>query len=151
MSEPNKLNWAKAIVLIAAIYGVFVGLIVFAKPELLLFGNASTPFLLILIKFIALLVFMYGIAYYFGSRDPHRYWHLILVGFIGKALSASFFLYYSRAGLLHPKFITINIWNNIIWVVPMAWVLYTCRTKPSYKHMQQLPEDEFEEEKRNAS
>jgi uncharacterized membrane protein HdeD (DUF308 family) len=116
-------------------------LIVFAEPQLLLFGNPSTPFLLIIIKFIALLVGMYGIAYYFASRDPQRYWHLILVGFIGKGLTAVFFLYYSKAGLLHPKFITLNIWNNIIWVVPMAWVLYTCRAKKHYQPVTEWPEE----------
>ena len=136
MSRSSKLNWAKAIVLIAAIYGVFMGLIVFAEPELLLFGNPPTPFLLIIIKFIALLVGMYGVAYYFASRDPKRYWHLILVGFIGKVLAGIFFFYYAKAGLLHHKFIFINLFNNVIWIVPMAWVLYLCRAKKPYKRPQ---------------
>lgn len=126
-----KLSWAKFILFIAAMYGILLGLIIITYPQFLLFGNPSTPFLIILIKFIGTLVGMYGIAYYFASCDPERYWHLILVGFISKLIAAMMFFYYTYTGDLHPNFIWINTWNNVIWLFPMGWVLYVCRVKES--------------------
>ncbi|MFD0764273.1 hypothetical protein ACFQZI_05380 [Mucilaginibacter lutimaris] len=82
----TKLKAAKTIMLLAAIYNIFWGIVISAYPQIILFGNPPTDFLLIILRCVGMLVGVYGIAYYFASKDPVAYWPLILVGFIGKVL-----------------------------------------------------------------
>jgi small multidrug resistance pump len=129
MDQSSKLKRAKLVMFIAAIYNIFLGLVIFADPKIMLFGNPSTPFLLIVLKFIGILVAVYGIAYYFASRDPERCWHFILVELSGKLLTTAGFFYYTHTGELHPHFIWVNVWNNPLWIPPLCWAIYTCQLK----------------------
>ena len=89
MTNTTKLKYAKGIMFLAALYNIFWGLVISAYPQILLFGNPPTDFLLIILRCVGMLVGVYGIAYYFASRDPNAYWPLILVGWIGKLLGRS--------------------------------------------------------------
>src|ERR1700760_294843 len=120
----NKLRIAKRIMLLAAIYNLTWGAVISLDPQLILFGSPETPFTLILLRCIGMLVGTYGIAYYFASRDPGRYWPLILVGFVGKVLGPVGALYYIVTGQLTPKFLYVNLLNDFIWLVPFAWILW---------------------------
>ena len=71
-----------------------------------------------------MLVGVYGIAYYFASKDPVRYWPLIFVGFIGKLLGPPGAIYYICLGELTPSFLWVNVFNDLIWLFPFGWVLY---------------------------
>jgi hypothetical protein len=120
----TKLKWAKSIMFIAAIYNLFWGTVISLYPQILLFGNPSTDFLLIILRCVGMLVGVYGIAYWFASRNPQRYWPLILVGFIGKFLGPIGSAYYIYTGKLQPNFLWVNVWNDLIWLFPFAWVMY---------------------------
>ncbi|WP_202020466.1 hypothetical protein [Mucilaginibacter mali] len=124
MQYISKLKWAKLIMLLAAIYNLFWGAVISLYPQLLLFGNPPTDFLLIILRCVGMLVGVYGIAYWFASRDPERYWPLILVGFIGKFLGPFGSAYYIYVGQLQPSFIWMNVWNDLIWLLPFAWVMW---------------------------
>ncbi|RFZ86089.1 hypothetical protein DYU05_07455 [Mucilaginibacter terrenus] len=109
---------------LAAIYNIVWGIVISAWPQIMLFGNPPTDFLLILIRCIGMLVGVYGIAYYFASRDPNTYWPLILVGWIGKLLGPVGSLYYIWAGKLTPVFLWVNVWNDVIWLIPFGWIIW---------------------------
>ena len=66
----SKLSVAKLIMFLAAIYNLVWGAIISTDPQLILFGYPETPFVLILIRCIGMLVGVYGVAYYFASKDP---------------------------------------------------------------------------------
>lgn len=120
----TKLKTAKAIMYLAAAYNIFWGTVVSLKPEIILFGNSPTDFLLIILQCVGMLVGVYGVAYYFAGRDPQAYWPLILVGFIGKLLGPVGSVYYIWVGKLTPSFFWLNVWNDIIWLIPFGWIIY---------------------------
>jgi hypothetical protein len=124
MHATTKLKYAKTIMFLAALYNIFWGAVISAYPQILLFGNPPTDFLLIILRCVGMLVGVYGIAYYFASRDPNTYWPLILVGWIGKLLGPIGSVYYILLGKLMPDFFWVNVFNDIIWLYPFGWVIY---------------------------
>ena len=119
-----QLKAAKIILFIAALYNMFWGGVISVYPQLILFGNAPTTYMLILIRCIGMLVGVYGIAYYFASRDVQRYWPLVLVGLIGKVLGPIGAVYYVWLGTLEPQFLWVNVFNDLIWLYPFGWIVY---------------------------
>jgi hypothetical protein len=124
MDNWRKLKWAKYILVCAAVYNLFWGALISVYPQILLFNNPPLPFILILLRCIGMLVGVYGIAYYFASRDPVRYWPLVFVGFLGKLLGPPGALYYIYTGELTLSFLWVNVFNDFIWLIPFGWVLY---------------------------
>lgn len=120
----TRLALAKLILFLAAIYNLAWGAIISFDPQLILFGNPETPFILILIRCIGMLVGVYGIAYYFASKAPVRYWPLIFVGFIGKVLGPIGSAYYILTGELTSRFLYVNLLNDLIWLIPFGWILW---------------------------
>jgi len=115
--------------LLAAIYNIFWGAVISLYPQIILFGNPPTDFLLIILRCVGMLVGVYGIAYYFASRDPLIYWPLIFVGWIGKLLGPIGSVYYIWQGKLTPDFLWVNVWNDVVWLVPFGWIIYQAVTK----------------------
>jgi len=128
----SKLQWAKLIMLLAAVYNAVWGMVISIYPQIILFGYPSTNFTLILLRCIGMLVGTYGLAYYFSSKDPVRYWPLIFVGFVGKILGPIGSAYYIIKGELTVKFLFVNLLNDFIWLIPFGWILYTVWTKRLY-------------------
>jgi hypothetical protein len=128
MQENTKIKTAKIIMLLAAIYNLFWGAVISIYPQILLFGNPATDFLLIILRCVGMLVGVYGIAYWFASTNPQRYWPLVLVGFIGKFLGPFGTAYYIYMGKLPASFLWVNVWNDLIWLFPFAWVMYVALT-----------------------
>ena len=124
MEKKQKLKWARIILFCAAAYNLFWGALISVYPQILLFGNPSSAFVLILLRCIGMLVGVYGVAYYFASKDPVRYWPLIFVGFLGKLLGPPGAIYYVWRGELTPSFLWVNVFNDLIWLFPFGWVLY---------------------------
>ncbi|AMR34533.1 hypothetical protein A0256_12550 [Mucilaginibacter sp. PAMC 26640] len=110
--------------LLAALYNIIWGGLISLYPQILLFGNLPTDFLLIILRCVGMLVGVYGIAYYFASHNPVLYWPLILVGWIGKMLGPFGSVYYILIGKLNPDFFWVNVLNDIIWLYPFGWVIY---------------------------
>lgn len=124
MLNHKQLTWAKRIMTTAAIYNLCWGAVISFYPQIILFGNPETSFLLILIRCIGMLVGTYGIAYWFAGKDPVRYWPLILVGFIGKVLGPIGSVYYVLKGELTTGFLWVNLGNDLIWLLPFGWILW---------------------------
>lgn len=119
----RKLKIAKALMLAAAIYNICWGAVISLFPQLMLFAEDRTDYTLIMIQCIGMLVGVYGIAYYFCSRDPLRYWPLILVGLLGKVFGPLGSLFYIYLGKLAPDFLWINVFNDLIWLPAFGWIL----------------------------
>lgn len=127
--ESSFSKWPKRILLSAAVYNLFWGAVICIYPQLILFGNAPTTYMLILIRCIGMLVGVYGIAYYFCSTDPARYWPLIWVGLIGKLLGPIGAVYYVALGAMPATFLWVNVFNDLIWLYPFSWILYRVSKK----------------------
>jgi hypothetical protein len=124
MDYINKLKWAKFIMFLAAVYNLFWGFVISLWPSIILFDSSATSFMLIVLRCVGMLVGVYGIAYYFASLDPKRYWPLILVGLIGKVLGPIGAVYYVVLGKMQPDFLWVNVFNDLVWLYPFSWILY---------------------------
>jgi len=128
MVNNSKLKWARFILFLATIYNLFWGAVISLYPQIILFDSAPSTFMLIVLKCVGMLVGVYGIAYYFASVNPQRYWPLILVGFIGKILGPIGAIYYVVLGDMKPGFLWVNVFNDFIWLYPFGWILYQVLT-----------------------
>lgn len=128
MISSTKLKWARFILFLAAIYNIFWGALISLDPQIILFDDTASVFMLIVLRCVGMLVGVYGIAYYFASRHPEKYWPLILVGFIGKILGPIGAFYYVWTGGLKPGFLMVNVFNDLIWLFPFGWVIYQALT-----------------------
>lgn len=129
MLQGKELKIARLIMLLAAIYNLAWGALISLCPSVMLFGHEESAYIFILIRCIGMLVGVYGIAYYCCYLDPQRYWPLILVGFVGKLLGPFGSAYYIWKGELMKEFLVINVFNDIIWLIPFAWILLKVEKK----------------------
>jgi hypothetical protein len=129
MNDSPQIKWAKLIMFLAAIYNAVWGMVISIYPQVILFDYPATSFTLILLRCIGMLVGTYGLAYYFASKDPVRYWPLIFVGFVGKVLGPIGSAYYIIKGELTIRFLYVNLLNDLVWLVPFGWILYMVWTK----------------------
>lgn len=72
---------------------------------------------------IAMIVGVYGVGYAAASVDPYRHWPVILVGFLGKVFGPIGFLQAALTGRMPWKFGIVNIFNDLIWLVPFFLIL----------------------------
>jgi len=133
MTDTSIRKISKIILLLAAIYNIFWGIVISLFPRIILFDSCDSVFVIIILQCIGMLVGVYGIAYYFASLDPARYWPLILVGLIGKVLGPIGSLFYIFTVQLDPSFFWVNVFNDIIWMYPFGWVLYQVYKKNKRK------------------
>lgn len=132
---------SRLIMTFAAIYNLFWGILICIHPKVILFDDTDSVFVTIVLQCIGMLVGVYGIAYYFASRDPARYWPLIFVGLIGKILGPIGSLHYIFTNQLDASFFWVNVFNDVIWILPFAWILYHVYKK----NLEYREEDEDEE------
>ncbi len=116
------------VLFLAAVYNLAWGIVFAVTPEWIDFGSDGTGYTYILIRCIAMLVGVYGIAYYFSSLDPEKYWPFILAGLIGKILGpAGALIFIAQEKLSFDFFIRVNIANDIIWIPAFIWILWRIR------------------------
>ena len=118
-----RMKIANTILLLAALYNIAWGGYTSLFPDYMLFGEAPSTLIMIYIRCIGMLVGVYGIAYYMASLDPVKYWPLILTGLIGKVLGPIGAFYYVYSGKLEANFLYINLFNDLIWIIPFSWIL----------------------------
>jgi peroxiredoxin len=74
---------------------------------------------------IGMIVGVYGVGYWVAGNDPARHWPIVLVGFLGKVFGPIGFLdAWLRLGVLPAHFGIVNIFNDLIWIVPFALMLW---------------------------
>lgn len=72
---------------------------------------------------IGMIVGVYGLGYWIAARDPARHWPIVLVGFLGKLFGPIGFLDAALHGRLPWVAGWVNVTNDLIWLVPFAWIL----------------------------
>ncbi len=77
---------------------------------------------------VGMIVGVYGIGYIVSASDPVRHWPVILVGFLGKIFGPVGFLYSALRHELPWSFGFINIFNDLIWLIPFANILFYAYT-----------------------
>lgn len=75
-------------------------------------------------QFVGMIVGVYGIGYWIAASDPFRHWPIVLVGLIGKILGPIGFVIAATQGDLPWLWGVTIIFNDLIWWVPFAAILY---------------------------
>lgn len=73
---------------------------------------------------LGMVVGVYGIAYWLAADKPFIQWPIILVGFIGKFLGLTGFLYYYFQGSIPIAFLSLSFFNDAVWLLPFALILW---------------------------
>jgi peroxiredoxin len=111
---------------IAGIYNMLWGAWVVLFPahfwQLVKMEQPNYPFLW---QCIGMIVGVYGVGYWVAASNPARHWPIVLVGFLGKVFGPIGFLDgWLRLGVLPAHFGIVNIFNDLIWIVPFALILW---------------------------
>ncbi|MBC7452053.1 MAG: alkyl hydroperoxide reductase [Cytophagales bacterium] len=72
---------------------------------------------------LGMVVGVYGIGYYLASYDYIKDRNLILVGFLGKLFGPVGTIMYILKGELPAMFLWLNVFNDIIWLIPFGIML----------------------------
>lgn len=79
-------------------------------------GRIDVPFLQVL----AMVIGVYGFAYWLLAKDPIRYAGVVWPGLVGKVLGVAGFLFYALRGDLPWDFGWVVLFNDVIWLPAFA-------------------------------
>ena len=110
--------------LAAGVYNIVWGLLFGAFPHALFdWASMERPNYPELWQCIAMIVGVYGVGYAIASVDPYRHWPIVLVGFLGKLFGPIGFAQAALTGRMPWKFGIVNIFNDLIWLIPFFLIL----------------------------
>lgn len=110
--------------LAAGVYNIVWGLVFGVFPFALFdWAGMARPNYPELWQCIAMIVGVYGVGYAAASVNPYRHWPVILVGFLGKVFGPIGFLQAALTGRMPWKFGLVNLFNDLIWLVPFFLIL----------------------------
>jgi peroxiredoxin len=124
--QPNTPAWMGWVLRAAGVYNVLWGAWVVLFPahfwDLVGMEQPNYPFLW---QCVGMIVGVYGVGYWVAASDVARHWPIVLVGFLGKVFGPIGFLdAWLRLGVLPLHFGVVNIFNDLIWIVPFALMLW---------------------------
>lgn len=118
-------KWMRITLKLAGVYNLFWGTIIVLFPlDFFLYANLQLPNYPEIWQCVGMIVGVYGIGYYIAAHDPYRHWPVILVGFLGKLLGPIGAIYYAAIGKFPWSFLIVNVFNDFIWLIPFAVILY---------------------------
>ena len=122
---PTAPRWMRSVLLAAAAYNLLWGAWVVIAPLHVwrLFDMAAINYPSVW-QSVGMIVGVYGLGYGIAALDPARHWPIVLVGFLGKVfgpigLAQKVWL----EGELPVRFGWVNVFNDLIWIVPFALIL----------------------------
>ena len=117
-------RWMKQWMLAAGVYNIVWGLVFGVFPNALFdWARMARPNYPELWQCIAMIVGVYGVGYAAAAVNPYRHWPVILVGFLGKVFGPIGFLQAALTGRMPWQFGIVNIFNDLIWLVPFFLIL----------------------------
>ena len=109
----------------AGIYNMLWGIwIVFFPSQFFYLIHMKPPEYVFIWQALGMVVGVYGVGYYIASYDYIKERTLILVGFLGKLFGPVGTVMYILKGQLTVSFLLLNVFNDIIWLIPFGIMLY---------------------------
>lgn len=110
---------------IAAIYNILWGAWVVLFPnhffDLLHMPRLNHPMIW---QGMGMVIGVYGLAYWWASFDPIKFWPIIAVGFLGKIFGPAGYVMNLWMDTAYPQFGWTLITNDLIWWIPFGWMLW---------------------------
>jgi len=112
----------------AALYNVFWGTWVILFPfHLFDLTGATRPNYPEIWQCVGMIVGVYGIGYWIAAKNPVVHWPIVLVGLLGKILGPIGFVGAIAKGVFPPLFGVTIVFNDLIWWIPFAQILWMAR------------------------
>lgn len=125
-SELEPQVWMKRVLVAAGVYNLLWGIVAILAPQASLSLLGFDPPLNYpqLWQCIGMIVGVYGIGYLIAARDPFHQWPIVLVGLLGKVFGPMGFAWNVWQGDLPALLGWTIIFNDLIWWVPFAMILW---------------------------
>ncbi|MFN9627456.1 MAG: SelL-related redox protein [Planctomycetota bacterium] len=121
----NQPTWPRRVLQAAAIYHLLWGAWVILFPhhwfDLTGIDRPNYPGIW---QCVGMIVGVYGLGYWWASRDFAKHWPVIAVGFLGKIFGPIGFLQSAIEGTLPWSWGWMILTNDLIWWVPFGAMLY---------------------------
>ena len=137
MTAANTRPWMGKVLRLAGIYNLIWGAAVVLLPmwTLSLAGLNSQAFPAPrypeLWQCIGMIVGVYGVGYWVAGTDPLRHWPIVLVGFLGKIFGPIGLVGSLLKGTLPFQMIATCVFNDFIWWIPFAMILWQAAVQSS--------------------
>lgn len=123
--DQKKIGWMKPVLISAGVYNILWGAVTVFFPRFYFsFSNMPDTNYPEIWQCVGMIVGVYGIGYIIAAFDPYKHWPIILVGLLGKILGPIGYLNALAAGRFTLTAGIVNIFNDIIWIVPFVIILY---------------------------
>lgn len=110
---------------LAAAYNILWGAFVILWPgALFLWAGLPEPQYPEIWQCVGMIVGVYGLGYYWASRNPIRHWPIVAVGLLGKVLGPIGFIKALYDGVFNSSFAIVIVFNDLIWWFPFSLILY---------------------------
>ena len=114
----------------AAIYNFAWGLMTLAFPKAFFEATGMPlPNYPALWQCIGMFVLVFAPGYAWAARDPFRFRHFILIGFVGKVCGPVGYVCFAARGELPPIFGCAILTNDLIWLPAFAMFLRKAATQ----------------------
>lgn len=118
-------KWLKA----AAVYNLAYGAFCVLFPHLIFeWMNIAIPLYLEFWQCIGMIVGVYGLGYWWASKNYIRHWPIVAVGLLGKIFGPIGFVYSVYIGKFPLAFGFIILFNDLIW-----WPSFSMMIKEAWK------------------
>lgn len=118
-------RWMKIVLVLAGFYNLLWGTWVIFFPDMMFrWLEMELPRYPQIWQCVGMVVGVYGIGYLIAATHPYRHWPILLVGFLGKLFGPIGFLMAAINDELPWQMGWLNIFNDLIWLVPFGVILW---------------------------
>lgn len=118
-------EWMQSALKLAGIYNILFGIWVIGWPSAWFeISGMELPRYAFLWQCVGMIVGVYGLGYLLASKSPLKHWPIVLVGFLGKIFGPLGFVFAASKGELPWQAGWMIIFNDLIWLVPFAMILW---------------------------
>ena len=117
--------WITPVLRGAAVYNLLWAGLAITYPNLIFrISGMESPVPTAVFQLLGLIIASLGIGYWLISKKPFQHWPIVFVGLVGKVFSGIGFLVFWGLGELPLAFGVNVFFNDLIWIVPFASILY---------------------------
>lgn len=109
---------------VAAIYNILAGIITIFFP-LVYFETHDLPIPTypVIWQGLAMVIGLYGLAYFWASYDYIKFWPIVAIGLLGKIFGPIGFVWFYLQGQIPGEFGYMLILNDLVWWIPFTMMI----------------------------
>ena len=124
------MKWHSNVLKAAAVYNLIWGAWVILFPQhffdLLNMEPINHPMIW---QGMGMVIGVYGLGYWWASRDPYQHWPIVAAGLLGKLFGPAGYVFNLMTSDIDPAFGWTLLTNDLIWWYPFGHILATSRKR----------------------